>query len=108
MRVTTRFRGLGLQMAATALVLALPAPPIAEAADPSARTPSSTSTPAARQARGEAAARAFMMGKYDEALATYMDLYIQSDGRPEYLRNVGRCQQKLRQYTAAIDSFKEY
>ena len=66
------------------------------------------STPAERQARGEAAARAFMMGKYDEALATYMDLYIQSDGRPEYLRNIGRCQQKLRQYPRAIESFKEY
>ncbi|HET6149974.1 MAG TPA: tetratricopeptide repeat protein [Polyangia bacterium] len=77
----------------------------ARAADPAAPR---ASTPAERQARGEAAARAFMMGRYDEALATYTDLYIQSDGRPEYLRNIGRCQQKLKQYAQAIDSFKEY
>ncbi len=66
------------------------------------------STPAERQARGEEAARNFMQGRYEEALATFLDLYIQSDGRPEYLRNIGRCQQKLKQYPQAIESFKDY
>ncbi len=66
------------------------------------------STPAERQARGEEAARNFMQGRYEEALATFLDLYIQSDGRPEYLRNIGRCQQKLKQYAHAIESFKDY
>ena len=74
------------------------------AAEPAAHS----STPAERQARGEEAARAFMLGRYEDALATYLDLYIQSDGRPEYLRNIGRCQQKLRQYPRAIESFKDY
>src|ERR1700704_6134220 len=77
---------------------------VAAAAD----TPARVSTPAERQTRGEEAARAFIQGRYDEALATYLDLYIQSDGRPEYLRNIGRCQQKLRQYPRAIESFKDY
>jgi len=76
----------------------------ARAADPAPRA----STAAERQARGEEAARNFMQGRYDEALATFLDLYIQSDGRPEYLRNIGRCQQKLKQYPRAIESFKDY
>ncbi len=66
------------------------------------------STAAERQARGEEAARNFVQGRYEEALATFLDLYIQSDGRPEYLRNIGRCQQKLKQYPRAIESFKDY
>ena len=76
----------------------------ARAAEPARHS----STPAERQARGEEAARNFMQGRYEEALATFLDLYIQSDGRPEYLRNIGRCQQKLRQYPRAIESFKDY
>lgn len=66
------------------------------------------STAAERQARGDAAAKAFVQGQYDAALAIYLDLYAQSGGRPEYLRNIGRCQQKLKQYEPAIESFKEY
>lgn len=65
-------------------------------------------TAAQRQARGEVAAKAFVQGQYDEALAIYLDLYAQSGGRPEYLRNIGRCQQKLNRYDPAVESFKEY
>ncbi|MES1157868.1 MAG: hypothetical protein ABUL67_02090, partial [Haliangium ochraceum] len=70
------------------------------------RTPASTA--AARQARGEAAAKAYVRGQYEEALAIYIDLYAQSNGRPEYLRNIGRCQQKLNRHGPAIESFREY
>ncbi len=63
---------------------------------------------AERQARGETAAKQFVQGRYDEALATYLDLYVQSGGRPEYLRNIGRCQQKLKQYDRAVESLKDY
>ena len=80
----------------------------ARAAESPAAAAAHTSTASERQARGEAAARAFMLGRYEEALATYLDLYIQSDGRAEYLRNIGRCQQKLKQYPRAIESFKDY
>ena len=86
------------------LVTALAAAGSARAADPAPHA----STAAERQARGEEAARNFVLGRYEEALATYLDLYIQSDGRPEYLRNIGRCQQKLKQYPRAIESFKDY
>src|SRR5215471_1095704 len=89
---------------AAPLAMTLAAPGAARAADPTRHA----STPAERQARGEEAARNFMQGRYEEALATYLDLYIQSDGRPEYLRNIGRCQQKLKQYPRAIESFKDY
>ena len=61
-----------------------------------------------RQARADAAAKAFVVGRYEEALAIYADLYVQSNGRPEYLRNIGRCQQKLRLYAAAIETFRDY
>ena len=63
---------------------------------------------AERKARGQAAAKAFMLGHYQEALDTYLDLFVQSNGRPEYLRNIGRCQQKLNQYDLAISSLKDY
>ena len=89
---------------AAPLVTTLAAPGIARAADPAPHP----STPAERQARGQEAAKNFVLGRYEEALATYLDLYIQSDGRPEYLRNIGRCQQKLKQYPRAIESFKDY
>jgi len=92
---------------AAALVVIAAAP--AAAADPKAAPPGAgASTPAERQARGEEAAKAFMLGRYDEALATYLDLYIKSNQRLEYLRNIGRCQQKLKQYDRATESFKEY
>src|SRR4026209_257719 len=62
---------------------------------------------ASAQERGDAAAKAFLQRQYEEALAIYLDLYV-STGRPEYLRNVARCQQSLKQYERAIENFKEY
>jgi tetratricopeptide (TPR) repeat protein len=77
----------------------------AQAQNKPAPAPSSASE---RQARADAAAKSFLVGRYEEALAIYADLYIQSNGRPEYLRNIGRCQQKLRLYDAAIETFRDY
>ena len=77
----------------------------AQAQTKPAPAPSSVSD---RQARADAAAKAFVVGRYEEALAIYADLYVQSNGRPEYLRNIGRCQQKLRLYAAAIETFRDY
>jgi hypothetical protein len=92
-------------VAGAALVLALVAAAgTARAADPKAPA----SSAAERQARGDTAARAFLTGKYEEALHIYSELYIESGGRPEYLRNIGRCQQKLKQYDLAIDTFRDY
>ena len=91
-----------------ALVVAALMPGAVSAADrPTAAAPAPGSA-AERQARGEVAAKAFVLGQYEEALAIYLDLYVQSGGRPEYLRNIGRCQQKLKRYDRAIDSFKDY
>ena len=77
----------------------------AQAQNKPAPAPSSVSE---RQARADAAAKAFLVGRYEEALAIYADLYVQSNGRPEYLRNIGRCQQKLRLHAAAIETFRDY
>lgn len=80
----------------------------ARAQEAATAKPQERSSAATRQARGQDAARAFMMGSYDEALRIYLDLYVDSDGRVEYLRNIGRCQQRLGQHERAIQSFKDY
>jgi hypothetical protein len=68
--------------------------------------------PAAHAAKadnaGEMKAReAFAAGRYDEALELFAKLYAQTL-HPVYLRNIGRCHQKLRQPDQAIDKFNEY
>jgi hypothetical protein len=57
---------------------------------------------------GEMKAReAFAAGRYDEALQTFAKLYAETLN-PIYLRNIGRCQQKLKQPDKAIDAFHDY
>jgi hypothetical protein len=53
------------------------------------------------------AREAFAAGRYDEALDMFAKLYAQTL-HPVYLRNIGRCHQKLRQPDQAIDKFREY
>jgi hypothetical protein len=53
------------------------------------------------------AREAFAAGRYDEALDLFAKLYAQTL-HPVYLRNIGRCHQKLRQPEQAIDKFNEY
>jgi tetratricopeptide (TPR) repeat protein len=61
---------------------------------------------AGNDAESEARA-AFSQGRYADALAGYQRLY--DDTRhPTYLRNVGRCQQMLKDPDRAIASFREY
>ena len=53
------------------------------------------------------AREAFAAGRYDEALDLFAKLYAQTL-HPVYLRNIGRCHQKMRQPEQAIDKFNEY
>ena len=67
------------------------APPVARADDP-------------REVEGRAA---FSKGDYAHALDIFARLYAEASD-PVYLRNIGRCQQKLRQPDEAIESFRSY
>jgi tetratricopeptide (TPR) repeat protein len=49
----------------------------------------------------------FAKGEYSQALDVFAKLFAEK-GDPVYLRNIGRCYQKLRQPEKAIDSFREY
>ena len=49
----------------------------------------------------------FAAGRYGEALDLFAKLYAETL-HPVYLRNIGRCQQKLREPTKAIDAFQDY
>ena len=53
------------------------------------------------------AREAFAAGRYDEALDLFAKLYAETL-HPVYLRNIGRCHQKMRQPEKAIDKFNEY
>ena len=53
------------------------------------------------------AREAFASGRYEDALGLFAKLYAETL-HPVYLRNIGRCHQKLRQPEKAIDKFHEY
>jgi hypothetical protein len=53
------------------------------------------------------AREAFAAGRYEDALGLFAKLYAETL-HPVYLRNIGRCHQKLRQPEMAIDKFNEY
>src|ERR1700748_1980236 len=53
------------------------------------------------------AREAFAAGKYDDALELFAKLYAETL-HPVYLRNIGRCYQKLQKPDQAIDKFREY
>ena len=53
------------------------------------------------------AIQSFAAGRYDEALEIYAKLYADTLN-PVYLRNIGRCHQKLKQPEKAIESFQDY
>jgi tetratricopeptide (TPR) repeat protein len=56
----------------------------------------------------EVAGRAlFVKGEYERALDIYANLFAET-GDPLYLRNVGRCYQKLKRPEKAIDAFRDY
>jgi hypothetical protein len=53
------------------------------------------------------ARRAFAAGEWKQALQLFADLYAETL-HPVYLRNIGRCHQKLRDPERAIDAFRDY
>jgi tetratricopeptide (TPR) repeat protein len=83
-------RALPLLLAAI-VALALAAPAARAADDP-------------REVEGRAL---FAKGEYQKALDIYASLFAES-GDPLFLRNIGRCYQKLRVPDKSIDAFREY
>src|SRR5258708_2176226 len=53
------------------------------------------------------ARESFAAGRYDEALQTFAKLYAETL-HPVYLRNIGRCHQKMREPDKAVDAFQDY
>src|SRR5262245_27877341 len=53
------------------------------------------------------AREAFAAGRYEDALGLFAKLYAEKL-HPVYLRNIGRCHQKMRQPQKAIDAFRDY
>jgi hypothetical protein len=53
------------------------------------------------------ARESFAAGRYDEALELFAKLYAETL-HPVYLRNIGRCHQKMREPQKAIDAFQDY
>ena len=49
----------------------------------------------------------FVRGEYEKALDIYAELFAEK-ADPIYLRNIGRCNQKLKRPDKAIDAFREY
>jgi hypothetical protein len=73
-----------------------------------ARTPKAAAAHKERLDQHEVEGRAlFARGEYQGALDIYVNLFAEK-GDPIYLRNIGRCYQKLEQPDKAINSFNEY
>jgi tetratricopeptide (TPR) repeat protein len=53
------------------------------------------------------ARKLFAAGQFQEALDLFAELYAETL-HPVYLRNIGRCHQKLREPAKAIDAFRDY
>jgi tetratricopeptide (TPR) repeat protein len=67
----------------------------------------SQAAPKVKETRELRAREAFATGRYQEALDLYGKLYAEKL-HPTYLRNIGRCYQKLKDPDKAIDSFRDY
>jgi hypothetical protein len=67
----------------------------------------SASVAFAEDAREVKSRALFAKGEYQSALDIYAKLFAEK-ADPLYLRNIGRCYQKLRQPDRAIDAFREY
>src|SRR4051812_22832655 len=89
---------LGVVLTVLSTFLAAAVPMVAAPAAHAAKTDNATEMKARE---------AFAAGRYDEALDLFAKLYAQTL-HPVYLRNIGRCHQKMRQPDQAIDKFNEY
>src|SRR3954463_8613412 len=58
-------------------------------------------------ARERVARADFAAGRYQKAVDAFAALFAET-ADPVYLRNIGRCYQKMRKPQEAIDSFQEY
>jgi hypothetical protein len=96
--MVARRRGIEVVLLVAALALGASSMAVAPAAEAAA--------PSTRQKEMQAR-RAFAAGEWKEALALFADLYAQTL-HPVYLRNIGRCHQKLRDPDRAIDAFRDY
>ena len=72
-----------------------------------AQTTPSQAAPKTKESRELQAREAFATGRYREAIELYGKLYAEKL-HPTYLRNIGRCYQKLKEPEKAIDSFRDY
>jgi hypothetical protein len=72
-----------------------------------AQTTPSQAAPKTKESRELQAREAFATGRYQEAIELYGKLYAEKL-HPTYLRNIGRCYQKLKEPEKAIDSFRDY
>jgi hypothetical protein len=92
----------GMHLVAVVSVMGLWAPPAFS------RAPKPAASHREQLDRREIQARAlFARGDYQGALDLYVTLFAEK-GDPIYLRNIGRCHQKLEQPEKAINSFRDY
>jgi tetratricopeptide (TPR) repeat protein len=89
-----------LSVLALAVLLAAPAVARAERQAPAAESKGDESL-------DQKAKRLFAAGRYSEAIEILAQLYAQTNN-PVYLRNIGRCYQRLPDPDRAIASFEEY
>jgi len=90
------------RLAAILVVLAVAVPAVASAQEPAGKT-----APASRRDRERRAESAFVAGRYQEAAELLNGLYVEFHN-PVYLRNLGRCHQRLKDPERAIAAFEEY
>jgi hypothetical protein len=93
-----------MQRLAILVVLAVVVPAAAFAQEPAPKT---ATTPASKRDRERRAESAFVAGRYQEAAQLLDGLYVEFHN-PVYLRNLGRCYQRLKDPERAIAAFEEY
>jgi hypothetical protein len=90
------------RLAAILVVLAMAVPAVASAQEPTPK--SATGSKRERERKAESA---FVAGRYQEAADLLGGLYAEFHN-PVYLRNLGRCHQRLKDPDKAIAAFEEY
>jgi len=89
------------RLAVFVVLLAVSAPAVGFAQEPAPKT---AATKKDRERRAESA---FISGRYQEAAELLNGLYLEFHN-PVYLRNLGRCHQRLKDPDKAIAAFEEY
>jgi hypothetical protein len=91
------------RLAAIVVVLVVVVPAVASAQEAAKPAPA----PVSKRDRERRAESAFVAGRYQEAAELLDGLYVEFHN-PVYLRNLGRCHQRLKNPDAAIAAFEEY